>query len=87
MDSGYVRSSGWFGTKKNFYYNVPSKAVHVFMDCKDLSGDAMNWGVGNGDATLSWQKGSTTAKVFAWVNGKVYGKNEISWTLWADILE
>jgi hypothetical protein len=85
LGSGNLTNDGWFGHKRNFSYTVPPNALNVSMDWKDLSAGGWNIGIGNGEAWLSWTPGSETAKVFAWVNGKWYGTNEVSWTVWANI--
>ena len=85
LGSGTLKSSGWFGKKSDFVYHVPIGAFHVSLDYKDFSSSGFNIGSGNGKATLSWTTGSRTAKVHAWVNGKFWGANRVSWTVWASI--
>ena len=87
LGSGNLRSSGWFGKKQDFYYhNIPRETVYVSLDYNDHSSNGMSVGSGNGKATLSWTRGSSTAKVHAWVNGKFKGGNHVAWTVWAWLL-
>jgi hypothetical protein len=83
LGSGNLKSNGWFGKKHDFYYSVPKGAFHVSLDYNDRSSSGLNVGNGNGKATVSWTYGSRTAKVHAWVNGKFWGSNHVSWKVWA----
>ena len=85
--SGSLVSSGWFGKKRNFSYSVPANTFYVSFDYNDHSSSGSSIGSGNGKATLSWTRGSSTVKVHAWVNGKVWGRNRVSWTVWAWVLK
>ena len=72
-----------FGKKKDFYYNIPKDACYVSLRQFDHSSSGLNIGNGKGKATLSgWSRGNRLAKVHAWVNGKAWGSNHISWTVW-----
>jgi hypothetical protein len=87
LASGQLKGNGVWGTKRDFYYGVPSNVYHVSLRYMDLNKSGFSIINGNGKATLSWTKGSRWAKVHAWVNGKVswWGKksNHIAWTVWA----
>ena len=87
IGSGNIKSSGWAGKKRDYYYHVPYGAVSVTFNEEDRSSGGHSFGIGSGRATLSWTRGSRTAKVHAWVNGKVClwscTPNEIYWTVYA----
>ena len=84
LGSGNLKSSGLSGKREDFYYhNIPPQTVYVSLDYNDHSSNGLSIGSGNGKATLSWKRGSSTAKVHAWVNGKLKGGNHIAWTVWA----
>ena len=89
IGSGNIKSSGWFGKKRDYYYHVPSGAVDVTFSEDDRSAAGHNFGSGSGRATLSWTRGSRRAKVHAWVNGKICGfwsrcrANHIVWKVYA----
>lgn len=83
LGSGNLRSSGWFGKKRDFYFLVPTCAYRVSLDYRDRSSGGLSVGHGNGKATVSWRRRSRKAKVHAWVNGKAWGSNRVSWTVWA----
>ena len=68
---GNIKSSGWFGKKHDYYYHVPSGAVAVTLSETDKSSGGHSFGIGTGRATVSWTRGSRTAKVHAWFNGKI----------------
>ena len=82
LGSGSLRSHGWFGTKRDFSYTVPYNVYCVSLKPRDRSTAGLTLLRGNGKATLSWTKGSPRAYVHAWVNGKVWGTNHITWTVW-----
>ena len=79
LGSGSLRSNGWFGRKRDVCYSVPSRVEHVTMDSNDMSSSSVSVGGGNGAASIRWTKGNRKACVHAWVNGKVWGSNHISW--------
>ena len=81
IGSDSVRSRGWFGGRYDYEYNVPAGAFSVAFTKEDGSSNGMNWGSGNGNATLKWDKDARKAYVHAWVNGKMVGSNRISWTV------
>ena len=87
IGSGNIRSSGWFGKRRDYNYHVPSGAVAVTLSETDQSSGGHSFGIGSGRATVSWTRGSRTAKVHAWVNGKVClwscKPNHITWTVYA----
>ena len=60
---------------------IPAGPFSVAFTKEDGSSNGMNWGSGNGNATLKWDKDARKAYVHAWVNGKVVGSNRISWTV------
>ena len=87
IGSGNIKSSGWFGKKRDYYYHVPTGAVAVTLSETDRSSGGHSFGSGSGRATVSWTRGSRTAKVHAWVNGKVClwscRANHITWRVYA----
>ena len=87
IGEGNIKSSGWFGKKRDYNYHVPYGAVAVTLDEHDQSSSSHSFGSGTGGATVSWTPGSRTARVHAWVNGKVCvwgcSSNHISWTVYA----
>ena len=83
LGKDFIKSCGLFGKKRDFYYSVPPKTIHVGFDTIDESSNSWNIGNGNGKATLHWTKGSGQAKVHAWVNGKFGGRNRIDWVVYA----
>lgn len=87
IGSGSVRNSGWFGGRYDYEYDVPEGAFHVAFTKQDGSDNGMNFGSGNGNGSLKWDKGSRKAYVHAWVNGKAWGTNRISWTVSAWVRE
>ena len=86
LRSDSLKSNGWFGRKRNFYYYIPEDACAVTFKQSDYSSSGMSIGFGTGKATLSWTPGSRLATVHAWVNGKAswLGRksNHIRWTVY-----
>ena len=83
VGSGSLRSSGVWGRKRDYTYRVPYRATYVYLRGRSRSTIGISVGGGDGRATLSWRPGSLTAKVHAWVNGKLWGKNHVFWTVMA----
>ena len=81
--SDSLRSSGVWGRKRDYTYRIPYRASYVYLQGRSHSTLGISIGGGDGRATLSWRPGSLTAKVHAWVNGKLWGKNHVSWTVMA----
>ena len=81
IGSGNIRGSYMFGSKQDFYYDVPDGITALGFRTEDTSANTLNIGSGNGQATLHWNKGEKKARVHAWVNGAVGSPNEISWTV------
>ena len=79
IGSGILRGNGWFGKKEDYEYDVPDGAISVSLDFDDRSSSSPNIGVGNGNATVKWDKSAKKAYVHAWVNGAVSGSNEVRW--------
>ena len=87
IGSGRVSSNGWFGGRYDYEYEVPNEAISVSFTKDDGSDNGMNFGSGNGNATLKWSRGERKAYVHVWVNGKMIGSNCISWIVSAWVRE
>ena len=83
VGSNSLRSSGWSGRKQDYTYRIPYRATYVYLQRGSGSTPGISIGGGDGRATLSWRPGRLTAKVHAWVNGKIFGRNKVSWTVMA----
>ena len=86
LGSRCLTSSGWFGKKRDYYYNIPANALYVSFKSHDHSSSGASIGSGNGKATLHWRRGNRRARVHAWVNGKAWGKNRVCWTVYVWVL-
>ena len=89
IGSGSISSSGVWGKKRDFSYHVPSGATGVSFNQNVWGSGGLTVGGGNGKATLRWTKGSRTASVHAWVNGRfclsLFGcrANRVAWNVYA----
>lgn len=91
IGGGSISTDGVWGKKDDFYYHVPPRAAAVTLSKTDSSSGGVSLIGATGKATVSWTKGSRTAKVHAWVNGRFCVKtwwnkchgNRISWTVYA----
>ena len=86
LGSRCLSNSGWWGRKRDYYYNIPTNAIYVSFKSNDHSSGGLNIGNGDGKATLSWTRGNRRAKVHAWVNGSVWGTNRVCWTVYVWVL-
>ena len=94
IGSDSIESDGLWGKKGDYKYHVPLGAVAVTFkkptNRRNTLVFKINIGSGSGEASLSWSKGSRTAKVHAWVNGKfcvsfwsTCRPNRVSWKVFA----
>ena len=84
VGSGNLKSSGLFGHRRDYTYDVPHQAVWVSLDYNDKSSrSGVNMGSGNGNVTLRYEPSEKKAYVHAWVNGCGGGRNEMEWTVYA----
>ena len=83
IGSGSVHSDGIWGGRYDYEYSVPAGAINVTFSKEDESDISLNIGSGNGNASLRWDKDTGIAHVHAWVNGKLFGTNRVSWTVYA----
>lgn len=87
IGSGSVSNNGVWGGRYDYEYAVPPGAFHVAFTKEDGSDNGANIGSGNGNCSLRWDKNTGIAHVHAWVNGKMFGRNRISWTVTAWVRE
>ncbi len=83
LGSGNLKGSGIWGKKRDYTYGVPDGAIFVSLSHEDRSPDSQNFGDGNGNVSLNWDKSAKEARVHAWVNGALGGSNEMRWTVYA----
>ncbi len=70
IGSGYITNSSVVGKKRDFYYHVPSGTKKIEFRR-----------AGKGGSSYSWSRGSSIVKVRAWIRGKIWGRQEESWTV------
>ena len=81
LGSGSLRGN-LLGGREDYSYDVPDGVKHVSLSWEDKSDNGINFGSGNGEVRMTWDKATKKAYVHAWVNGST-GSNHVVWTVYA----